>query len=349
MKRFFSKKGPSVLSGGLFLFAAFFVPVRSFAGLTEAKEAYSRGIVQERARHYEVALAEYQACVAEEPGYYWAYKQIGNCDYYLGRKQEALTAYQRYLDQNPADSAVRNFADKLKLELDAAGKLTANQPVATPTPVEHHWSIQAGGGYGAYSMTEFNSWAASEFGGMSLPGGGEVMLTGERYFTRNVSAGIYARYSWANFDYLSNSNYGPTTAHYSFPIWYFGPQVAYTFPQVMARTDFKLGLNAGYAMLSGSYGLLTFSNFSNYDRVDYSGSGWGLSAYLTQTWDLNSFVSIDTILNYRVLRIGSVSFTRESGSTAFSTWADWPTNSDGSARPLDYSGLFLGVGLGLSL
>jgi len=95
----------------------------AFAAATaadDAKAAYMRGAAKEKAQDYQGAIAEYEAALKAYPGYFYANKQIGNCDYRLGKASEAIEQYDIYLAKAPNDAATKNFANALRAKQGAA-------------------------------------------------------------------------------------------------------------------------------------------------------------------------------------------------------------------------------------
>lgn len=104
------------------LFLAIFAAIPAHASVADAAEAYRRGATLERSGDYEAALVEYQAALAHEPNYFYAYRQIGNCQVRLRQPQRALEAYDRYLAARPGDVQMRDYADRLRASVMASGQ-----------------------------------------------------------------------------------------------------------------------------------------------------------------------------------------------------------------------------------
>jgi tetratricopeptide (TPR) repeat protein len=84
------------------------------ASVEDAASAYRRGAALERAGDNASAVVEYQASLAHDPAYFYAWRQIGNCYARERLYASAVDAYQHYLDAKPGDAAVRAYSDRLR-------------------------------------------------------------------------------------------------------------------------------------------------------------------------------------------------------------------------------------------
>jgi hypothetical protein len=91
---------------------------RLHAGIDDAKADYMRGLKLELAKNYVAALAAYKAALAEYPSYVYADRQLANCYYYLGDKDDSARECGIYLAAKPDDAQVRAFADRLRRDGD---------------------------------------------------------------------------------------------------------------------------------------------------------------------------------------------------------------------------------------
>jgi tetratricopeptide (TPR) repeat protein len=98
----------------LILIACLSLAQAAHASLEDAAAAYRRGAALERAGDNSDAVVEYQASLAHDPAYFYAWRQIGNCYARLRLYSAALEAYQHYLDAKPDDAAVRAYAQRLR-------------------------------------------------------------------------------------------------------------------------------------------------------------------------------------------------------------------------------------------
>jgi tetratricopeptide (TPR) repeat protein len=87
------------------------------ADLAGAEAAYRRGVLLEKQGNDRDALVEYQDALQHYSTYYYAYRQIGNCEVRLGQRAKAVEAYEQYLAADPMDANVRDYTARLKKSL----------------------------------------------------------------------------------------------------------------------------------------------------------------------------------------------------------------------------------------
>ena len=96
---------------------------------------------------------------------------------------------------------------------------------------------------------------------------------------------------------------------YSFPAMFLGPRVAWTFPKVVKKADFDIGLDLGYLTLLGANGSGTGSS----NTQTYSGSGFGGQIYLGNDYFFLPSFSIDLDLGYRFASVGTITYANSLG------------------------------------
>lgn len=84
----------------------------STAGGGQAQQYLSKGHQYLKAQQYDNAIRYYQASINIQPTY-GAYQWMGTAYYYKGDKENAKIAYQKSLELNPDNPAVRNMVDRL--------------------------------------------------------------------------------------------------------------------------------------------------------------------------------------------------------------------------------------------
>jgi hypothetical protein len=110
---------------------------------------YQRGMLLEKQKNYQAALAEFQAVPKGKADYVKASKEIGTCHYYLGERDQAVTAYDLYLELNPADTDMRSFVDGLRKSLPAPAVTPVPTPLAAVVkPFEITYGLRGSLGYG---------------------------------------------------------------------------------------------------------------------------------------------------------------------------------------------------------
>jgi tetratricopeptide (TPR) repeat protein len=102
-------------------------PLRLRASLSDAKAAYLKGLKFEIAKDYDSAIAAYDDCLDAYPTYVFAHRELANCDYYLGRLNDAAKECAIYLTVHPEDEQVQAFAKRLS-ESGAGGTDTGIIP-----------------------------------------------------------------------------------------------------------------------------------------------------------------------------------------------------------------------------
>jgi Flp pilus assembly protein TadD len=100
----------------VFFFAVALVAVKPvFAVQTNTPEnSYKQGVALERAGEYSQAIEAFEAATTANPGFAWAYRDMGTCYYRLGDIDKARQAYAQYLTLNPRDTQTKAFAKSLK-------------------------------------------------------------------------------------------------------------------------------------------------------------------------------------------------------------------------------------------
>lgn len=92
----------------------------SLLGASNPSSDFKAGVDAEKAGKYDEALLKYEDAKRGLAGWAVVDKQMGNSLVRLGRLEEAVKAYDRYLEQKPDDQAVRDYRDKLKAGLPGA-------------------------------------------------------------------------------------------------------------------------------------------------------------------------------------------------------------------------------------
>lgn len=130
-------------------------PSAARADLAAAKAAYLKGSALEQARSYRAAFAEYSNALKADPTYIYAWKQIGNCYYYMGYKEQAVQAYRRYLAAVPGDASLKAFVGRLTGG-SAAPAPTSTAPKAKGVLRMQGWPAPSHGitGYNFYTADE---------------------------------------------------------------------------------------------------------------------------------------------------------------------------------------------------
>ncbi len=81
---------------------------------SSSSDSLAKGNVAMGQKDYVSALQQYQAAVSADPNNAGAYQALGTCYYYLGQKAEAVSAFEKSLALNPANTQLANFLNALK-------------------------------------------------------------------------------------------------------------------------------------------------------------------------------------------------------------------------------------------
>ncbi len=128
--------------------AFFFLLAGAAAALITAADDLLQGNQFYAQKDYQKASQSYQAAIELDPRSFLAYQGLGNCEYYLGKKSEALAAYQKALELNPQNSQLASFVERMKSWAAgpaAAGKTTSPNQVA-PLSLAKNFELSAMGG-----------------------------------------------------------------------------------------------------------------------------------------------------------------------------------------------------------
>jgi hypothetical protein len=329
----------------LVVLAALSVPFGLRADADGAKAAYMRGIQKEKAKDYGAAANEYLAAVAAYPNYYWAYKQLGTCYYYMGNKPKAVEYYDKYLTYAPQDTAIKKFADSIRPAGSAAPAEVASS-VGQVAPPLKHWGLGLDLGFNTYAMGDWNKVFSSGGSGTGGTINSGLGLAGDfRYrFTPSWWAGLNVGYLMASSTYTGPAGSG-TTVNIGLPALLLGPEGGYSFENVLQHLNLNLGLGAGYLMLMGasSTGSSSGGGYSSSWTDTYSGSGFGMRIFGSADWYFLPSLSAGMTLGYRLASASSITDNYSSqftygGSTTSSSSSATLKNSDGSNSSFDYSG-----------
>jgi tetratricopeptide (TPR) repeat protein len=101
----------------LILSAGVFIPAGNLGaqGVT-AEQYYAAGNQMMAAKSFDKALQYYQAALQLKPDHVPSLVGVGNSQYSLGRKQEALAAYEKALELDPKNTQVEQFVKSLKAQ-----------------------------------------------------------------------------------------------------------------------------------------------------------------------------------------------------------------------------------------
>jgi len=331
--------------------------------------AYRKGAGEERAKLYAPAIMDFKAALSLDPDYFWAYKRLADCYYYLGKEDWALDSYDRYLKAHPEDDATRAFAESLRTS-EAAPVAAPEQPVAEvpaevatpialpttlPTPEAKVFRLAYGvnGFYGSYSMGAWNAALNRAFddssGSNTLSGtpvnGGLGLGANIRYFFNDWwSAGGFVDFMTAGGSFTSydtnSSGSSDATGIYSFPALFFGPQGTFTFYRPSPRLSLDLSLGLGYLVLVGgnmnytTYAVTPQGTSEEPQTATLTDSGFGTKFALGADFAILPGYTLTGELGYRWAALGALS--SNVGGTLMTAEA---------GTHLDFSGVYLDLGI----
>jgi tetratricopeptide (TPR) repeat protein len=91
----------------------------SIARAATAEDYYKAGLTLTQQNQHEQAIKYYQAAVQLDPNHWQAQQAMGTSYYQMGKKPEALTAFDASLKIHPDNPQLKAFADSLRSESPA--------------------------------------------------------------------------------------------------------------------------------------------------------------------------------------------------------------------------------------
>ncbi len=99
----------------LFLCLLFLAPSVFCGDLVAARRLYGEGLDLEKAKNYPEAIKKFYAAKEADPSDAAVLYELGNCAYYLGKKNEAAKFYEDYIAASPkANPELRRFIARIK-------------------------------------------------------------------------------------------------------------------------------------------------------------------------------------------------------------------------------------------
>lgn len=309
--------------------------VSAHADTAAAAADYKQAQQFQAAKQWGAAVKAYQAALAAEPRYIWAYKGLGTTYYLAGDKKGALTYYDRYLQSNPSDTATKAFADKLRASLGGAAPAAASpaapaaavQTSAGKSPIQ---GISFGLGLegllaGADDLNEGNSSGGKAFTG-----------------TFAFGADLGLDYGFANgFVVGGKFGYGPNRSH----------SLDTGFGTVTANVNnLLLGLSPGYRFVLGNdswidarldidyvMATVTYAGFGT--STTYTGSGFGAVPQVAYVHKIGESFGVSAGLGYMISSVSPLNDDKGQPEQYSSSGSSSLQNSS-----LTTGGLFIRVG-----
>lgn len=306
------------------------LPWTAWCDFESAQAAYLRGLQKEKKHDYSAALSEYQASLAAEPRYFWAYKRSAACRYRLGDKSAALKDYETYLAANPIDAEAGQYAAGLKAALARERSGVASPPAPRVLPVRF-WGLGLSAGYDTYAMADFNATVPTgpSYSGGTIGGGLHAGLDVRCRLHPNWAAGFSLNYLTASSTLNTSSPASNITDNINFPCLTYGPLIEFILPSSHGL-EWQAGLECDLMSLS-------MASDSASGTV-YSALGLGTRVFGGLEWFFADTFSLNAGLGWRLATLSPVSASNGGGTTTL-------RNRDGSNLKLDYSGLCSSIGL----
>lgn len=256
------------------------------ADVAAAQAAYKAGMEKDKLKDYQGAMSEYQAALAAEPRYAYAWRQIGNDRYYLGDKAGALEAYDKYLAVVKNDPRTQAFADRLRSQVGATAAVAPAEPASQgPSGAGDKVRFFDVGLNLGYHSLAFGAWN-EDWKSYPITGDYPVITSaysaGLRFgyhLLPKLDLGLDADYFLAGVKYTLSSGSYSSTANYNFNAVWLGPAVSWTFFMLHNGSTANVGLGVGYMTLMGA-GVKSSDNAGASATSDYSGSTVGFKGQL---------------------------------------------------------------------
>jgi hypothetical protein len=325
------------------------------ADMAGAQAAYKRGMDKDKLKDYQGAMGEYQAALAAEPRYAYAWRQIGNDRYYLGDKTGALEAYDKYLAVVKNDPRTQAFADRLRSQLGATAAVAPVAPAAAAAGAEAGRPFSIGLDLGFHTVS-FGAWN-EDWKSYPITGDYPVidsaysvgLRTGYRLLPQ-LDLGLDLDYFLVGVNYTLSGGGASSTTKYDFSTLWVGPAVDWTFFTLANGSTANVGLGVGYMTLMGAGAKSTYSDGSS-ANADYSGSTVGFKGKLGFDYRFARILLGKMDLGYRLATIGKVDFKSSSstGASGSGTLKRFGlSNAGASDLPLDYSGFMADLSLSVT-
>jgi hypothetical protein len=332
------------------LLALLLLPALAQATAEGAKAAYMRGTAKEKAKDYKGAVQEYEAALAEYPGYVYANKQLGTCWYYLGDKAKAVENYDLYLAKVPNDASIKKFADGLRAQLPAGEAAAPSKKKAEKkagSGPNDAFYMGFGFGYLMNSGDDIKSLYGSS-GGYSFGlgfGGGYDLHAGYQ-----MSNGLAVELGYESIGRAiivgsaSSSSGGIGTISSSDTVYSLEPLYRLRLSRSVSLDG---GLLLGYASTTLAFAASGGSSSGGSSTAGQAtGSGLVYMPELKFQFLMGGHVGMDLGVGYRIADFSSLKYTGASASGSSSGSAE-VTDSTGAAWHANNGGILIRLGLNI--
>lgn len=303
-----------------------------------AQGLYSLAMAKEKAKDYQGAVELYQSSLRELPNYSWSYRQLGNCYYYLGQKEQALESYNLYLAAFPKDEKIRAFADRLRTSAPPQALV-----MTTNDGAKKLWSVYLDGGLALLGSSDFK-----KFGGGTTTGPDSAWAAlidfGLAYrIVENID--LFGRivlgpYRGAKYDAPTVPGLKATVDVQEMSLLFGG---AYILARGIHR--FGAGLGVGPAVFTGTYGQTWEGHPTATGGYDFTGMTWVVEPELTYELMLSDHWGLRGVAGYRLARFDTLNVSKQTGAYANAKFANPAVFTDGSRAYFDQSGPSIRMGV----
>jgi tetratricopeptide (TPR) repeat protein len=302
---------------------------------------YGSGQAKEKAKDYPGAIADLQAALREDPSVTGAYKQLGNCYYYIGDYRRALKCYDRYLLSHPDDDATFAFAQNLKRQLRKEGRRGGRED-GDPADV-------------ADTGPRRGTFYAGLSGSLFFPGSNDLRnLLGNSGLSLGTNSAFaeeeHFGYLWANglgleggFQYVDReADFTQTSDGESFPADFSMIEFG-----VFLEPLYRLSLGAHGALIGGlqigaSEAILTDDDDAA--AGDFYGGGLVLTPDLRYEYVFGGRFGADLGVQYRIADFDTLHSTAFGGNLENANGSNWQLNDSGLAFRLGLNFYFRRLG-----
>lgn len=282
-----------------------------------ATAAFKKAQQFQAAKQWGAAVKEYQAALAADSKYVWAYKGLGTTYYQAGDKKGALAYYDKYLAANPSDVQTKAFADRLRAEtgggaVAASGAAPpAEKPVNTK-PYKPGLSFGLGLGFVMAGADDLNKPSAgSTYTGPTY--GSSFALGGDLAVDYGLKGGFVIG---------GKFGFGPNRSH---SITYTGggkSQVDISNMALMLDPGYRFGLgHVGWLEVRVPLGYLMTTETASYTAPGYSastkytGSGYLLNPNVAFGKMLGQHFGLNLGVGYMISSVGAL--TDDKGNVSY--------------------------------
>jgi hypothetical protein len=277
-------------------------------------------------KDFNKALLYYKAAVQADPQDWIAYQTLGNCEYSLGQREDAVNDFQKSLNLHPNNPSLQNFINRLS-QTDVK---TTHESVSLPDPDKLIWDVGIAGD--SFSWQDLVSdYAPAAFAPPSSPSGIELDLGVDYTLSHNFQIGLQLQGIIKDEEILTFGNSGVTAIYTETCI---GAALSAQY-LISLGGDLNLVLHGegGFYDLTGSN--LNGTNGTVVETGTLTASNPGALFEIETEWIEKGGWSLDIGIGYRLLTFTPVTYTNTTSSgTAPMTL---PNNNGGNSY-LDFSG-----------